>query len=107
MPGRTALSIVHSTLARADELAHCRCRCTVTIRNALDHQVPPVGFEPTLGTLLGGQPLPLGYGGGVIVPTYHDFYDMPRINPINAIPVMRISHVGTESDYSAYVIYGK
>ena len=26
--------------------------------------VPPVGVEPTLGTLLGGRPLPLGYGGG-------------------------------------------
>ncbi len=25
--------------------------------------VPPVGFEPTLRTLLGGRPLPLGYGG--------------------------------------------
>jgi hypothetical protein len=24
--------------------------------------VGPVGFEPTLGTLLGGLPLPLGYG---------------------------------------------
>ena len=26
-------------------------------------KVPPVGFEPTLRTLLGGRPLPLGYGG--------------------------------------------
>jgi len=26
-------------------------------------QVPPVGLEPTLRTLLGGRPLPLGYGG--------------------------------------------
>jgi hypothetical protein len=30
--------------------------------------VPPVGVEPTLGTLLGGRPLPLGYGGLVIIP---------------------------------------
>ena len=30
--------------------------------------VPPVGVEPTLGTLLGGRPLPLGYGGGFIIP---------------------------------------
>src|ERR1022692_1769373 len=30
--------------------------------------VPPVGVEPTLGTLLGGRPLPLGYGGWVIIP---------------------------------------
>jgi hypothetical protein len=29
--------------------------------------VPPVGVEPTLGTLLGGRPLPLGYGGGFII----------------------------------------
>jgi hypothetical protein len=31
-------------------------------------RVPPVGLEPTLGTLLGGRPLPLGYGGWVIIP---------------------------------------
>jgi hypothetical protein len=30
-------------------------------------RVPPVGVEPTLGTLLGGRPLPLGYGGGTII----------------------------------------
>jgi hypothetical protein len=30
--------------------------------------VPPVGVEPTLGTLLGGRPLPLGYGGAVMIP---------------------------------------
>ena len=30
--------------------------------------VPPVGVEPTLGALLGGRPLPLGYGGGFIIP---------------------------------------
>jgi len=29
--------------------------------------VPPVGVEPTLGTLLGGRPLPLGYGGETIL----------------------------------------
>ena len=29
--------------------------------------VPPVGVEPTLRTLLGGRPLPLGYGGGTII----------------------------------------
>ena len=29
--------------------------------------VPPIGVEPTLGTLLRGSPLPLGYGGGSIV----------------------------------------
>src|SRR6516164_2267141 len=31
-------------------------------------QVPPVGVEPTLGTLLGGRPLPLGYGGATRIP---------------------------------------
>ena len=30
--------------------------------------VPPVGVEPTLGTLLGGRPLPLGYGGVAMIP---------------------------------------
>jgi hypothetical protein len=30
--------------------------------------VPPVGVEPTLWTLLGGRPLPLGYGGDHIIP---------------------------------------
>src|SRR5699024_1520613 len=30
--------------------------------------VPPVGFEPTLVTLLGGLPLPLGYEGEPILP---------------------------------------
>jgi hypothetical protein len=30
--------------------------------------VPPVGVEPTLGTLLGGLPLPLGYGGFMRIP---------------------------------------
>jgi hypothetical protein len=30
--------------------------------------VPPVGLEPTLGTLLGGRPLPLGYGGLTRIP---------------------------------------
>ena len=30
--------------------------------------VPPVGVEPTRGTLLGGRPLPLGYGGWVMIP---------------------------------------
>src|SRR5436309_3738746 len=30
--------------------------------------VPPVGVEPTLWTLLGGRPLPLGYGGRFIIP---------------------------------------
>ena len=29
--------------------------------------VPPVGLEPTLRTLLGGRPLPLGYGGVLII----------------------------------------
>jgi hypothetical protein len=33
--------------------------------------VPPVGVEPTLGTLLGGRPLPLGYGGGAMIPRTH------------------------------------
>src|ERR1022692_661313 len=37
--------------------------------------VPPVGVEPTLGTLLGGRPLPLGYGG---------FLRIPRTVAINA-----------------------
>ncbi len=37
------------------------------VRNAWS-SVPPVGVEPTLGTLLGGRPLPLGYGGLVIIP---------------------------------------
>ena len=36
--------------------------------NGTDQLVPPVGVEPTLGTLLGGRPLPLGYGGGPIIP---------------------------------------
>ena len=30
--------------------------------------VPPVGVEPTLWTLLGGRPLPLGYEGVPIIP---------------------------------------
>lgn len=30
--------------------------------------VPPVGLEPTLVTLLGGLPLPLGYEGPSIIP---------------------------------------
>jgi len=34
----------------------------------VDTDVPPVGVEPTLGTLLGGRPLPLGYGGWVMIP---------------------------------------
>jgi hypothetical protein len=34
----------------------------------LDTGVPPVGVEPTLGTLLGGRPLPLGYGGWAMIP---------------------------------------
>ena len=33
-------------------------------------QVPPVGLEPTLRTLLGDRPLPLGYGGALIVPRF-------------------------------------
>jgi hypothetical protein len=33
--------------------------------------VPPVGLEPTLGTLLGGRPLPLGYGGKAMIPRTH------------------------------------
>jgi hypothetical protein len=33
--------------------------------------VPPVGVEPTLGTLLGGRPLPLGYGGVAMIPRTH------------------------------------
>ena len=33
--------------------------------------VPPVGVEPTLGTLLGGRPLPLGYGGIAMIPRAH------------------------------------
>src|SRR5215467_4028296 len=40
--------------------------------------VPPVGVEPTLGTLLGGRPLPLGYGGAVMIP--------PRVRTILAQP---------------------
>src|SRR5207342_2891679 len=39
----------------------------------LKTRVPPVGVEPTLGTLLGGRPLPLGYGGWVMI---------PRLSPI-------------------------
>src|SRR5262249_47498647 len=35
---------------------------------AVTKGVPPVGVEPTLGTLLGGRPLPLGYGGWVMIP---------------------------------------
>ena len=33
--------------------------------------MPPVGLEPTLVTLLGGLPLPLGYEGTTIVPVPH------------------------------------
>ncbi len=36
--------------------------------------VPPVGFEPTLRTLLGGRPLPLGYGGALIVTRFRYLY---------------------------------
>ncbi len=36
-------------------------------RSPAEWFVPPVGFEPTLRTLLGGRPLPLGYGGALIV----------------------------------------
>jgi hypothetical protein len=38
-------------------------------------EVPPVGFEPTLRTLLGGRPLPLGYGGAPIVTWFRYLYD--------------------------------
>jgi hypothetical protein len=38
------------------------------VRRIACSAVPPVGVEPTLGTLLGGRPLPLGYGGLVIIP---------------------------------------
>ena len=45
--------------------------------------VPPVGLEPTLGTLLGGRPLPLGYGGAFIIPpAYLTNYKVTK----NALP---------------------
>jgi hypothetical protein len=59
--------------------------------------VPPVGVEPTLGTLLGGRPLPLGYGGVAMIPRTHVtipdnaisnrlvFYDRPGGIQIGAI----------------------
>jgi hypothetical protein len=37
-------------------------------RTSASTPVPPVGVEPTLGTLLGGRPLPLGYGGIAMIP---------------------------------------
>jgi len=47
-------------------------QAAITVRNAFRHvrtsEVPPVGVEPTLGTLLGGRPLPLGYGGIAMIP---------------------------------------
>jgi hypothetical protein len=50
-------------------LRRCRCRCRCTLSRSKDRltKVPPVGFEPTLRTLLGGRPLPLGYGGALII----------------------------------------
>jgi hypothetical protein len=41
----------------------------------LRFKVPPVGFEPTLRTLLGGRPLPLGYGGAPIITRFRYLYD--------------------------------
>jgi hypothetical protein len=45
----------------------CRCRCTLSRSKTALTKVPPVGFEPTPRTLLGGRPLPLGYGGALII----------------------------------------
>ena len=42
--------------------------------------VPPVGLEPTLPTLLGGSPLPLGYGGAKIVPHGAPIFRAFRVN---------------------------
>src|SRR5699024_4571104 len=39
-----------------------------TAREGYGEVVPSVGFEPTLVTLLGGLPLPLGYEGMTIIP---------------------------------------
>ena len=39
----------------------------ILVWGSFKHLVPPVGFEPTLRTLLGGRPLPLGYGGALII----------------------------------------
>src|SRR5215471_12545269 len=46
-----------------------RCRRLLGVV-AGPRDVPPVGVEPTLGTLLGGRPLPLGYGGWVMIPRW-------------------------------------
>src|SRR5690348_4859716 len=43
------------------------CPASPQVRR-LETRVPPVGVEPTLGTLLGGRPLPLGYGGWIRIP---------------------------------------
>ena len=43
------------------------CAAFLQVRG-LEKRVPPVGVEPTLGTLLGGRPLPLGYGGIAMIP---------------------------------------
>src|SRR5581483_3695380 len=63
-------------------------------------RVPPVGVEPTLGTLLGGRPLPLGYGGWDMIPrsvrtilaqpngeekaSAQFRHPIPRLGPVNA-----------------------
>src|SRR5690606_21784334 len=44
-------------------------------RRAGPDRVPPVGLEPTLVTLLGGLPLPLGYEGPTIIPAGADRRD--------------------------------
>jgi hypothetical protein len=48
---------------------HCFCWDYIDNRDIELYRqcVPPVGVEPTLRTLLGGRPLPLGYGGGTII----------------------------------------
>jgi hypothetical protein len=51
------------------QLARAATDCTSFLQvRRLETRVPPVGVEPTLGTLLGGRPLPLGYGGWIRIP---------------------------------------
>lgn len=50
-------------------------------RAAGHEAVPPVGLEPTLVTLLGGLPLPLGYEGGTIIPGMADSAGFALLRP--------------------------
>jgi len=61
--GRYPLCIPHTTVIPGEGRRHEPIYASYSWLG-----VPPVGVEPTLGTLLGGRPLPLGYGGGFIIP---------------------------------------